>query len=120
MGLTKEKLVFALALLLGASIVAAAARAPAVEAVPEVPGEEAARPYRALEVDPRLAPEAPWAPALRDPFRQDDPWVEAPPALLAAPPVSTWPRALPVGLTDAPRGPDDVLLVPALPRGDGQ
>lgn len=113
--LTKEK-VLALVALLAAAAVLSGLHLPRVEEVPAVPGEEAARPYRTISSAPRLAPDKPFRPGLRDPFAVEDPWKEAPPALLALPPVQAWPRALPGGPSATPRSPHDRLLLRGLPK----
>ncbi|MCO5171032.1 MAG: hypothetical protein M9894_32310 [Planctomycetes bacterium] len=118
--LTKEK-VLALVALLAAAMVVAGLRAPRVEEVPPVPAEEAARPYRTVSSAPRLAPERPYKPGagVRDPFAVEDPWKEAPPALLALPPTRGWPRALPVGPNPTARSPHDRLLLGGAPPQPG-
>lgn len=113
--LTKEK-VLALVALLAAAAVISGLRLPRVEDVPPVPAEEAARPYRTISSAPRLAPDKPFRAGLRDPFAVEDPWKEAPPALLALPPVQGWPRALPGGPSATPRSPADRLRVRGLPK----
>jgi hypothetical protein len=121
--ITKEKVLALVAVLAAASVVSGV-HAPRVEAVPQVGGEEPARPYRTIASAPRLGPEQPWKPGARDPFAVEDPWKEAAPALLALPPARAWPRALPAGPADTPRSPADRLLVGGLPKpaqqGGGQ
>lgn len=113
--LTKEKVLALLALVAAAAVISSL-RLPRVEDVPAVPGEEAARPYRTISSAPRLAPDKPFRAGLRDPFAVDDPWKEAPPALLALPPVQAWPRALPGGPSATPHSPHDRLLVRSRPK----
>lgn len=112
--LTKEK-ILALVAALVAIITLASLRAPTVEAVQPVPAEEQARSYRAVSSTPRLSPEEPFK-IKRDPFRTQDPWQPAAPALLAVPSGSRWPRAAPGGLTPLPTTPRDRLLLPRDPQ----
>ena len=116
MRITKEKVLFAVCLLV-ALLVLLDARAPRVEPVPEVPAEEGARPYRTIAAGPRLAPETPFgADSSRDPFRSRDPWERAAPATLAMPPPAAWPRALPGGPAPVPSSPHDRRRAASLPK----
>jgi len=115
--LTKEKLLAAGCALVGL-ITLSGLHLPQVSAVPKVPSAEPARAYRTVSATPRLAPKQ--VEELRDPFAVRDPWAEAPPALLRFPDPLRWPRALPGGLSDLPRGPQDRLLVRGDPRPQGQ
>lgn len=114
MRFTKEK-VLALVTAFAAALVLTGLQRPRIEAVPPVPPEEAARPWRAVAAAPRVAPEKSYRPGLRDPFQVVDPWVEAPPAPMPLPPGQAWPRALPVGSSEPPAGPADRLLVRTRP-----
>lgn len=107
--LTKEK-VLALAAIIVALLMLANEHLPSVEAVPAVPDEERPRTYRSVASTPRLSPEEPFK-ITRDPFRSQDPWQEADPALLAVPSAKRWPRAMPGGLVELPRGAQDRLLI---------
>ncbi|MGE0711113.1 MAG: hypothetical protein AB7N76_07095 [Planctomycetota bacterium] len=117
MVITKEKVLAGIALAVTAFTLASA-RVPAIEPVPEVPGEEQARAFRAVTSAPRLAPEE-GSEFARDPFATKDPWQPATPALLAVPPAQPWPRALPGGPAALPLSPRDRLLVRKDPAPPG-
>ena len=110
MPFTKEK---ALALIaLGISLVVAfSLHLPKTETVPEVPPEQSARPYRTLWSPPQLAPAAEGAVSLRNVFRVKDPWGLPALAPLKLPPPILWPRALPGGVSERVRNPQDRRLV---------
>lgn len=95
--LTKEKVLCAVALSVGL-LMLSSLHMPRSERVPDVPPEESARPYRVIAGAPQLSPERTFEGG-RDPFQIQDAWSEAAPALLEAPPLVSYPRALPGGPT---------------------
>lgn len=97
---TKEKLVFGIALLVSLSSFTGI-RKPVTEDLPKVPPEEAPRPPRVTVPVPSLRPEKPLEANARDPFVPASAWVAATPARLGALPDPASPRILP-GVRSAP------------------
>jgi hypothetical protein len=106
---TKEKLVFAVALVVSLGTFAGT-RKPSTEDVPKIPPEEAPRPPRVTVPVPALHPEKPLEAAARDPFVPASAWSAATPARLGSLPEPAERRILPGG----PRG--AVILVDSEPK----
>ena len=111
MMITKEKVLATVSSLV-ACIVLASVEIPSLPDVEPVPAEEPAAVYTSAPgtMRPNLAPERTFTTA-RDPFKIKDPWSTAPPARLAVPPATPWPRAIPGGVAKTPRGPADRVLI---------
>jgi hypothetical protein len=105
---TKEKVVFAVALLVSLSSFTSI-HAPRTEEAPKVPPEEAPRPPRITVPVPSIRPEKPLDGAARDPFVPSSAWVPATPAKLGMLPAPTEPRILPGGSLGAARGASVVI-----------
>lgn len=112
--LTKEKIVFAAALLVAVSS-ATHIHVPRVEPAPGVPPEAQPRAstHEVVPV-PALHPDRPIDPSARDPFVPTSAWVAATPAALGLPPSLPLPRALPGGAPPGMRGP--LVVLPDEPR----
>jgi hypothetical protein len=94
--LTKEKVVFAAALVVALSSFTGI-RKPSTEDLPQIPAEESPRPPRVTVPVPALHPEKPLDAAARDPFVPASAWTAAPPAKLGVLPEPSLPRVLPTG-----------------------
>ncbi len=110
---TKEKLVFAVALVVSLGTFTGM-RKPSTEDVPKIPPEEAPRPPRVTVPIPALHPEKALESAARDPFVQASAWSAATPARLGSLPEPAERRILPGG----PRG--AVIVVDHEPKDESQ
>jgi hypothetical protein len=94
--LTKEKIVFAAALVVALSSFTGI-RKPSTEDLPKIPPEESPRPPRVTVPVPALHPEKPLEASARDPFVPASAWTSAAPAKLGVLPEPALPRMVPTG-----------------------